>query len=68
MRLFDCHSHFSTYAGANSVDPVDLENSYRVFKRRREFQTDEQMGEYLRRNQVKTILNPARARIGRAHV
>jgi predicted TIM-barrel fold metal-dependent hydrolase len=62
MRLFDCHSHFSTYAGANSVDPVDLENSYRVFKRRREFQTDEQMGEYLRRNSVKTILNPARAR------
>lgn len=62
MRLFDCHSHFSTYAGANSVDPVDLENSYRVFKRRREFQTDDQMADYLRKNSVKTILNPARAR------
>jgi predicted TIM-barrel fold metal-dependent hydrolase len=57
MRYFDCHSHFSTRAGLHHRTMEDYENAQRVFKRKREFETEEQMAEGFRKRNVRTILD-----------
>ena len=45
MRYFDCHSHFSTKAGLHHATQEDYEQAQRVFKRKRTFETEEQMAD-----------------------
>ena len=48
MRYFDCHSHFSTKAGLHHATQEDYEQAQRVFKRKRTFETEEQMADGFR--------------------
>jgi uncharacterized protein len=57
MRYFDCHSHFSTRAGLHHRTVEEYENAQRVFKRKREFETEEQMAATFRSRNVRTILD-----------
>jgi uncharacterized protein len=57
MRYFDCHSHFSTQAGLHHRTQEEYENAQRVFKRKRTFETEEQMAETFRSRNVRTILD-----------
>ena len=57
MRYFDCHSHFSTKAGLHHASQEDYEQAQRVFKRKRTFETEEQMAEGFRTRNVRTILD-----------
>jgi predicted TIM-barrel fold metal-dependent hydrolase len=57
MRYFDCHSHFSTEAGLHHATREDYEQAQRVFKRKRTFQTEEQMADGFRSRNVRTILD-----------
>ena len=57
MRYFDCHSHFSTEAGLHHATREDYEQAQRVFKRRRTFQTEEEMADGFRSRGVRTILD-----------
>jgi uncharacterized protein len=57
MRYFDCHSHFSTKAGLHHATQEDYEQAQRVFKRKRTFETEEQMAEGFRQRKVRTILD-----------
>ena len=45
MRYFDCHSHFRTEAGLHHRTMEEYENAQRVFKRKRKFETEEQMAD-----------------------
>lgn len=57
MRYFDCHSHFSTKAGLHHATQEDYENAQRIFKRKREFQTEDEMAQEFRSRNVRTILD-----------
>ena len=58
MRYFDCHSHFSHAApGLHHRTMEEYENAQRVFKRKREFETEEQMADGFRTRNVRTILD-----------
>ena len=57
MRYFDCHSHFSTKAGLHHATQEDYEQAQRVFKRKRTFETEEQMADGFRKRNVRTILD-----------
>ncbi|HJS62384.1 MAG TPA: amidohydrolase family protein [Pseudolabrys sp.] len=57
MRYFDCHSHFSTEAGLHHATREDYEQAQRVFRRKRTFQTEEQMADGFRSRNVRTILD-----------
>jgi predicted TIM-barrel fold metal-dependent hydrolase len=57
MRYFDCHSHFSTEAGLHHATREDYEQAQRVFRRKRAFQTEEQMADGFRSRNVRTILD-----------
>jgi uncharacterized protein len=57
MRYFDCHSHFSTRAGLHHRTMEEYENAQRVFKRRRTFETEDEMADGFRRRSVRTILD-----------
>jgi hypothetical protein len=57
MRYFDCHSHFSTKAGLHHATQEDYEQAQRVFKRKRTFETEEQMADGFRQRKVRTILD-----------
>lgn len=57
MRYFDCHSHFSTRKGLHHATQEDYENAQRIFKRKREFESEEQMADRFRKNNVRTILD-----------
>jgi predicted TIM-barrel fold metal-dependent hydrolase len=57
MRYFDCHSHFSTRAGLHHRTMEDYENAQRVFKRKRSFETEEEMAQGFRSRNVRTILD-----------
>ena len=57
MRYFDCHSHFSTKAGLHHKTMEEYENAQRVFRRKREFETEEQMADGFRKRNVRTILD-----------
>jgi uncharacterized protein len=57
MRYFDCHSHFSTRAGLHHRSVAEYENAQRIFKRKRTFETEEQMANGFRQRNVHTILD-----------
>ena len=57
MRYFDCHSHFSTRAGLHHRTMEEYENAQRVFKRKRSFETEQQMADGFRTRGVRTILD-----------
>jgi hypothetical protein len=57
MHYFDCHSHFSTKAGLHHKTMEEWENAQRIFRRKREFETEEQMAEGFRSRNVRTILD-----------
>jgi predicted TIM-barrel fold metal-dependent hydrolase len=57
MRYFDCHSHFSTKAGLHHKTMEEYENAQRIFRRKREFETEEQMAQTLRSRNVRSILD-----------
>lgn len=57
MRYFDCHSHFSTEAGLHHATREDYEQAQRVFRRKRTFQTEEQMADGFRSRNVRTVLD-----------
>jgi predicted TIM-barrel fold metal-dependent hydrolase len=57
MRYFDCHSHFSTKAGLHHRTMEEYENAQRIFKRKREFETEQQMADGFRKRNVRTILD-----------
>jgi uncharacterized protein len=57
MRYFDCHSHFSTKAGLHHATQEEYEQAQRVFKRKRTFETEEQMADGFRQRKVRTILD-----------
>lgn len=57
MRYFDCHSHFSTKAGLHHATQEDYEQAQRVFKRKRTFETEQEMADGFRKRNVRTILD-----------
>jgi len=57
MRYFDCHSHFSTKAGLHHASQEDYEQAQRVFKRKRTFETEQEMADGFRKRNVRTILD-----------
>src|SRR5690606_38703613 len=57
MRIFDCHSHFSTREGLHNETMEDYENAQRIFKRKRTFRTEAEMAETFRSRGVRTILD-----------
>jgi hypothetical protein len=57
MRIFDCHSHFSTRDGLHHKSMEDYENAQRVFKRKRTFQTEAEMAETYRSREVRSIFD-----------
>jgi predicted TIM-barrel fold metal-dependent hydrolase len=57
MRIFDCHSHFSTREGLHHKTMEDYENAQRVFKRKRTFQSEAEMADSFRSRNVRTILD-----------
>jgi uncharacterized protein len=57
MKIFDCHSHFSTRAGLHHRSMEEYEQAQRVFKRKRTFQTEAEMAENFRSRDVRTILD-----------
>ena len=57
MRYFDCHSHFSTQAGLHHRTAEELANAERVFKRKRRFETEQDMADGFRQRNVRTILD-----------
>ena len=57
MRFFDCHSHFSTKAGLHHRTMEEYEQAQRVFKRKRTFQTEEEMADSFRQRSVRAILD-----------
>lgn len=57
MRYFDCHSHYSTRKGLHHFSQEEYENAQRIFKRKREFQSEEDMAEQFRTRGVRTMLD-----------
>src|SRR5580704_15046642 len=57
MRFFDCHSHFSTRAGLHHRTAEELANAERIFKRKRTFQTEQEMADGFRQRNVRSILD-----------
>src|SRR4029078_2917114 len=57
MRYFDCHSHFSTKAGLHHKTMEEYENAQRIFRRKREFEAEEQMAETLRSRNVRSNID-----------
>jgi uncharacterized protein len=57
MRIFDCHSHFSTREGLHHKNMEDYEQAQRVFKRKRTFQTEAEMAETYRTRNVRSIFD-----------
>jgi uncharacterized protein len=57
MRYFDCHSHFSTRDGLHHRTMEEYENAQRIFRRKRDFETEDQMADGFRTRNVRTILD-----------
>ena len=57
MRLFDLHSHWGTKRGYVLQTPEDLAQQQRTWGSSPTYDTEEQMAEYFRRNNVRTILD-----------
>lgn len=59
MRLFDCHSHWSTRKGYVFQTDVELKNQERIWGTKAEFQTEDEMMATLRKNNVRAMLDLA---------
>ena len=57
MRLFDLHSHWGTRSGYVLQTAEDLAQQQRTWGSSPTYDTEEQMAEYFRRNNVRTILD-----------
>jgi hypothetical protein len=59
MRLFDCHSHWSTRKGYVFQTEAELQNQERIWGTRATFQTDAEMVATFRKNNVRVIMDLA---------
>jgi len=59
MRLFDCHSHWSTRKGYVFQTEAELQNQERIWGTKASFQTEEEMVGTFRKNNVRVIMDLA---------
>lgn len=59
MRIFDCHSHWSTRKGYLFRTEDELASQERIWNTKAEYQTEEEMADYFRENNVRTLLDLA---------
>lgn len=59
MRLFDCHSHWSTRRGYVFQTDEELQNQRNIWGTEPSFQTESEMMDTLRRNGVRAVLDLA---------
>ena len=59
MRVFDCHSHWSTERGYVFQDPVERANQEKIWRTRAAFETEREMTDTFRRNNVRSVLDLA---------
>jgi predicted TIM-barrel fold metal-dependent hydrolase len=59
MRLFDCHSHWSTRKGYVFQTESELENQERIWGTKAEFQTEDELVGTLRKNNVRAMMDLA---------
>src|SRR5215467_3143634 len=56
-RLFDCHSHWGTRRGYIFRTEAELAQQEKVWKTKATFWSEDEMADYFRRNNVRTILD-----------
>ncbi len=59
MRLFDCHSHWSTRKGYVFQTDEELNNQERIWGTKVAFETEDEMADTFRRNNVRVMLDLA---------
>ena len=59
MRVFDCHSHWSTERGYIFQDPTERANQEKIWGTTAAFQTIQEMTDTFRKNNVRTVLDLA---------
>ena len=59
MRVFDCHSHWSTERGYVFQDPAERANQEKIWRTRAVFETEQEMADTFRRNHVRSVLDLA---------
>jgi predicted TIM-barrel fold metal-dependent hydrolase len=59
MRIFDCHSHWSTRKGYVFQTDEELKNQERIWGTKASFQTEDEMADTFRRNNVRVVLDLA---------
>ena len=59
MRMFDCHSHWSTKRGYIFRTEEELASQERIWQTKAVFETEQEMTETFRRNKVRVILDLA---------
>ena len=59
MRVFDCHSHWSTERGYVFQDPAERANQEKIWRTRAAFETEQEMADTFRRNHVRSVLDLA---------
>ncbi len=60
MRMFDCHSHWSTKRGYIFRTEEELASQERIWQTKAVFETEQEMTETFRRNKVRVILDGCR--------
>lgn len=56
-RIFDCHSHFGTKKGHVFRTPEEQANQKNVFRSEARFYTEQEMADYFRKHNARTILH-----------
>jgi len=59
MRLFDCHSHWSTERGYVFRTPEEMANQIKIWNTKAYYETEDEMAATLRRNRVRAVLDLA---------
>ena len=59
MRIFDCHSHWSTKKGYIFRTEEELASQERIWNTKAEYQTEDEMADYFRANNVRVVLDLA---------
>lgn len=59
MRIFDCHSHWSTKRGYLFRTADELASQERIWQTKATYETEQEMTDTFRRNKVRTILDLA---------
>ncbi len=59
MRLFDCHSHWSTKRGYVFQTSEELVNQEKIWGTKADFQTEQEMTDTFRRNGVRVVMDLA---------